>query len=341
MASVFYAVFYLEEDMKQLEEFHEKNLERIIERKKFSFTGVPVDPFKRFRVFCPWPHYYDVKSLFEVLEKVKHPIFVTYDAQVSVLRNDRPAFAGIEAYRELATVDQSAVCGQIVSIVVDEYGFSADCVALGQKAEVLLALRDRSDIAVPRIRLMGFLPKRKVEKFIGIDLTCRVDDNPSKLEFYDESLKAEFLFKPAAGWEDPRIFRTVVRYPWPTGLDPKQAMEVAREQFGGSGARKFPHLVRRADPTKEPYEPIHHEEIVGHCTLTNFSEVGLEFLFTLVGPHAVSLKSILEDSQETLVAVPFIVVEEGTGIVLRFGDVFIVENVGDLHGAPKAVFGSM
>lgn len=328
--------------MKQLEEFHKTCLERLVKSRKFALTAEPIDYSKRFRIFTPWPAAFDVETILPIFEAIKTPIFVTYGTRA---RTEVEALSNPAAPQRVSMcVNIEDVCGRIVSVVIDSQGFSADCVASGPKAELLLALRDTPDCVVPRLRITGHLLTREVEKFIGIDLDCRTDDNPGLLSFHNQSKKTEFFIREAQGWEDPKIVRTVVRHPWPTNVDPNQALEVAREQFGGRVVKDFPRLVRRVDPKKEPHEPVLQEELRGRCTMTNITTEGLEFEFTLEAPHAVRLKGVLENCPVALSALPFIVLDE-TGNVLRFGDVFIVENMPNVisayPGAPNAVFGTI
>lgn len=152
--------------------------------------------------------------------------------------------------------------------------------------------------------------------------------------------KPEFYLNPVMEWQNPALVRATLRYPWPSSIDGAQAMAVAREQFGDPGVKKFPKLVRRINKNALPYEPVLQEEVVGVCEMTHFGDEGMLLEFVLRLPNGDRLEKDLKTDPESVTALPFIVVSEETGEVLRFGDVFVVDTPTPvvLHGAPYAVF---
>lgn len=306
--------------MKKLEDFHEENIDGILKRRTFVLAGEPVNSSKRFRVFNSWPHRYDIDSIFCALERVKMPLYLTFDARI----RDTPKI--LSPLDTTPTVNMEDLCGQIISIVVDQHGFSADCVLLGHKANILSALRGHLDTVAPRLRLFGNPVQHigKITNVIGIDLYHRIGDDPGKVEFYNDNPKPEFYLNPVLERQDPALVKATLRYPWPVSLDDKALLAVAKEQFGNPSVRKFPKLVRRIDKDKLPHECILQEEVVGLCESTQFNEDGLLIEFVLRLPNGVQLEKDLKADPEALMALPFIVTAEN-GDVLRFGDVFVVE----------------
>lgn len=313
--------------MRTLEEFHLAALANVPKGRKFVLSDSPVDPEKRFRLFNLWRQPTELEPVFEAIASIKHPLYVTYDSvrPRELIDELGPGEKNIDGIiKELFYVKLEDVCGEVLSVYVDDRGISAECVATGIKGDMLLAMRTQPDIIVPRLRTIRTPPGSVVTKIIGFDISFRNGKQPAKIEFWASDLKPEFFLNPRRDWEVPETLRVTVNYPWPAGIDKEQALAVAREQFETKGVARYPYLVKRVDKTKKPCDALKEEEIVGRCQALNFNDKQMSFEFLLCGPNATDLAKKLTRSFEPYLALPFIVKNENNE-VQTFGNVFIVE----------------